>query len=362
MKILHVITSLHTGGAEKLMLDLIPRLKEHGHQVDLLLFDGSDTPFLQEAKALGISVIDLGKGGSVYSPAKLLKLIPYLRKYDIIHTHNTAPQLFAAIGSVLCSVVLCTTEHNTSNRRRGWKWYASIDKWMYSRYRKIVCISDKTELNLREATDISDDRVITINNGIDVAKYAEAQSLEDMKKQYNCSIALMQVAGFRYQKDQDTVIKALSKLPDYVHLFLVGDGERRSDLEKIVTQLKLQERVHFMGIRTDVPSLLASSDIVIMSSHWEGFGLSAVEGMAVGKPVIASDVDGLREVVKGAGILFPHGDADALAKEVCRLAENPEVYAEVAKKCRERADMYDISTMADGYLKVYESLTTHKNH
>ena len=149
MRILHVITSLRTGGAEKLMVDLLPRLKDGGHEVDLLLFDGIDTQFRRDAEAAGIKVFDLGIGGSVYSPKRLFKLLPYLKQYDIVHTHNTAPQLFAAIGKVLCSVVLCTTEHTTSNRRRRWRWYALVDRWMYNRYRKVVCISQKAEDNLR---------------------------------------------------------------------------------------------------------------------------------------------------------------------------------------------------------------------
>ena len=114
MRILHVITSLRTGGAEKLMVDLLPRLKDCGLDVELLLFDGTDTPFRQEAELAGIKVYDLGKGGSVYSPLRFFKLLPYLRKYDVVHTHTTAPQLFAAVGSVLCSVLLVTTEHTTS--------------------------------------------------------------------------------------------------------------------------------------------------------------------------------------------------------------------------------------------------------
>ena len=73
MKILQVITSLRTGGAEKLMIDLIPRVKEMGHEVDLLLFDGIDTPFKREAERLGIKIFDLGVGGSVYSPAKVFQ-------------------------------------------------------------------------------------------------------------------------------------------------------------------------------------------------------------------------------------------------------------------------------------------------
>ena len=140
MKILQVITSLRTGGAEKLIVDTVPMYRERGYDVDVLLFDGTDTPFKRQLEQQGVNIYCLGKGGSVYKPWYILRLLPFLRKYDIVHTHNTAPQLFAAIGSMLCSVVLCTTEHTTSNRRRDWKWYRWVDKWMYSRYKAVISI------------------------------------------------------------------------------------------------------------------------------------------------------------------------------------------------------------------------------
>lgn len=356
MKILHVITSLRTGGAEKLMVDLLPRLRDKGHEVDLLLFDGTDTPFRRSAEAAGIKVFDLGKGGSVYSPVKFFKLLPYLRKYDVVHTHNTAPQLFAALGSVLCSVVLCTTEHNTSNRRRGWRWYAAIDRWMYGRYRKVICISQKAEDNLREFIGDSKAEITTINNGVDITKYALASTSPELNKIAPDSKKLIMVAGFRWEKDQDTIIKALPLLPRDFHLFLVGDGVRRQECENLAKQQGVSERVHFMGLRSDVANLLHAADYIIMSSHFEGLSLSSVEGMSVGKPFLASDVDGLREVVKGAGILFPHQDSAALAEEILKLDQSPELYQSVVQKCYNRALLFDISKMVDGYSKIYNNL------
>jgi len=356
MKILHVITSLRTGGAEKLMVDLLPRLRDAGHEVELLLFDGTDTPFRHEAEAAGIKVYDLGCGGSVYSPMRLLKLIPFLRKYDVVHTHNTAPQLFAAIGSVLCSVVLCTTEHTTSNRRRGWRWYAVADRWMYNRYRKIVCISQKAEDNLREYIGHCKADILTINNGVDIAKYANATASTDLEAIAPGSRKIIMVAGFRWEKDQDTLIKSLKYLPENFHLFLVGDGVRRKELEALIETEHLSNRVHLLGLRTDVPNLLHAADYIVMSSHFEGLSLSSVEGMSVGKPFLASDVDGLREVVKGAGILFPHKDAEALAKEVKALDENLAKYKAVFEACYSRAQQFDISKMAGNYSNLYKSL------
>lgn len=355
MKILHVITSLRTGGAEKLMVDLLPRLKAEGHEVELLLLDGTDTPFRRDAEAAGIKVMDLGKGGSVYSPLKLLRLLPYLRRYDVVHTHNTAPQLFAAIGSVLCSVVLCTTEHNTSNRRRGWRWYAAIDRWMYGRYRHVICISGKAEQNLREYIGPSRADITTVNNGVDISRYASASPSADLEAIAPGSRKLIMVAGFRWEKDQDTIIRAMKQLPERFHLFLVGDGVRRAECETLAAGEGVANRVHFLGLRSDVPQLLHAADYVVMSSHFEGLSLSSVEGMSVGRPFLSSDVDGLREVVAGAGILFPHADHQALAAEILRLESSPGEYHAVADSCRRRADQFDISAMVSGYSRIYQS-------
>lgn len=358
MKILHIITSLRTGGAERLMLDLIPRLRKGGDEVELLVMDGTRTPFFEEALKLGIKMHVLEVGGKIYSLGKLWKMIPWLRCFDIVHTHNTPAQLFAAIGSVLCSVVLCTTEHNTSNRRRGSRWYALIDRWMYSRYKKVICISEGTENQLRLHLRDKSDKIVTIFNGIDIAKYRDASSkrLSTVEDQ----VTLIQVAGFRYQKDQDTVIRALSHLPEKFHLILVGDGERRSELESLVNSLELENRVHFLGVRSDISNLLKGADLAIMSSHWEGFGLAAAEAMAAGLPVLASDVDGLREVVKGAGILFPKGNDQKLADEILELTEDETYCKKIAQACSKRATIFDISTMASGYSSIYNDIKSNK--
>jgi len=356
MKILHVITSLRTGGAEKLMVDLLPRLKTKGEDVDLLLFDGLDTSFRREVESAGIKVYDLGIGGSVYTLNRLFKLIPFLKRYDIVHTHNTAPQLFAAIDSLLTSVVLCTTEHSTFNRRRNCRLFTMVDHWMYNRYRKIICISKKAEDNLRNYIGHSKADIITINNGVDIVKYSNATASGELEKIAPGSRKIIMVAGFRWEKDQDTLIKAMKNLPAYFHLFLVGSGIRRKELEALTNSERMTKRVHFLGLRQDVPKLLHASDYVVMSSHFEGLSLSSVEGMSVGKPLLASNVDGLREVVKDAGILFEHQDTEGFANKIKELESNPSLYMKVAQLCYNRASKYDISLMADSYYNEYKKI------
>ena len=356
MKILHVITSLRTGGAEKLMVDLLPNFKAVGNDVELLLFDGVVTSFRNELEANGIKIYDLGIGGAMYSIFRFFKLLPFLKKYDIIHTHNTAPQLFVAFGYCFTKARLITTEHNTSNRRRKWKWYKPIDRWMYNRYSDVICISKTAEKNLRDYIGKSRTNIRTINNGIDIERFVVAHPSPLLEQISKNSRKLIMVAGFRPQKDQTTIIKALKLLPENFHLFLVGDGVCRPKLEEIAIFEAVEKRVHFLGIRNDVPELLHAADYVVMSSHFEGLSLSSVEGMCVGRPFLASDVDGLREVVEGAGILFPHEDAKALAEEIMTLENNPEEYKTISNRCNERAKQYDISKMIAGYINVYQSL------
>ena len=95
---------------------------------------------------------------------------------------------------------------------------------------------------------------------------------------------------------------------------------------------------------------------MVLSSHWEGLSLSSIEGMASGRPFLASDVDGLHEIVNGAGVLFPNGDYERLAKEIYELCKNPKRYHDVVKKCQERAKLFDISLMAEKYNALYQSI------
>ena len=358
MRILHVITSLRAGGAEKLMVDLLPKLRELGNDVEILLFDGTCTPFFEQMRSAGIQVNVLRVGGNVYNPANIFALRPYLNRFDILHAHNTACQFFLAIAKKItgakCEII--TTEHSTSNRRRGHFFFKAIDNWMYHQYKKIICVSQIAAQNIRDYVGDPEMPIAVIPNGIDFHRFNSADPDPIILTNYaNVHRAIM-VAGFRYEKDHPTVIKAFSILPSKYHLFLVGDGARRQEYEKYVHELGCDDKIHFLGVRSDVPSLLKASDVVIMSSHREGLSLSNLEGMASGRPFIASDVEGLHEIVDDYGLLFPHENAKALADVILQLSED-KVYAElIALRCQERAKQFDIGLMAVKYMNVYKEL------
>ena len=360
MRILHVITSLYSGGAEKLVVELIPRFLQQGHEVGVVVFNGRYTPLMErlEKECPECKIYKLGV--SFYNPYYILKLISIMRKYDIVHSHNSSPQLYTAIANVFCGKKLVTTEHNTNNRKRNNRFLADIDKWMYTRYGKVICISDQAEKNLREYLDSKEDKrnICTIYNGIDIATFQQATPL---KEHLSTKFVIVMVASFRPQKDQDTLIRMMKLLPnDSYELWLVGDGERRDIIEKEVKRQKLQDVIKFWGLRTDIPQILKTADVVVMSTHYEGLSLSNIEGMAVGKPFVASDVEGIHEVTDGYGILFPHEDVEVLAKIIQRLHDDRQYYQETADRCYERAKQFDISKMVKQYNEIYLTLSKHE--
>jgi len=111
-----------------------------------------------------------------------------------------------------------------------------------------------------------------------------------------------------------------------------------------------------LGNRGDVPDLLAQSDIAVQSSHWEGFGLAAVEAMASGLPTVASNVSGLRDVVGGAGVLFSSGDERELADRILQLIDDRNLYVRTSAACLERAKEFDINRMVENYIEIYNSI------
>ena len=367
MRILQVITSLEMGGAETLVVNLIPRLQTLGNTVDLCIFNGKDTPLTQRLKTISPQTKMFSLGHGVYNPLYILKLIKIMRGYDIIHTHNSSPQLFVAIASLFRNTRLVSTEHNTSNRKRNWKWYRPIESWMYERYDHVICISKIAEEKLREYmggewlihTSNRYNIIATINNGIDVNAISQAIPCKELSNLKENRKSILMVAGFRKQKNQDTIIRALTFLDkDKFEVWFAGIGERMDEVKQLAVSLGIGERVRFLGLRTDIPNVLRAADIIVMSSHWEGLSLSNVEGMSAHKPFIASDVNGLREVTMGYGLLFPHEDAKVLADEINHLANDEAYYNEIAERCYNRALEFDISKMVNGYNSVYQSVVS----
>lgn len=358
MKVLHIINSLHTGGAEKLLADSLPIYKEYGVEIDLLLLNSDDTPFLQSLKSKFIGRIFYTHINSYYSPVQLWQIRKYLKSdYDIIHCHLFPVLYWTVLAKLLANnqKKMIFTEHNTENRRLNNLAFLQVDKFIYRYYDKVTAITPQVKQVLIDKLHLPNQKVEVIYNGIDVEKFATAMSYQKSMFFDDTDTIIIQVSRFQKQKDQQTVIYALSDLPENYKLLLVGDGELKNDCQALVNELNLQQRVKFLGVRMDVPALLKMADIIVQSSHWEGFGLAAVEGMAAGKPLVASNVAGLRDIVKDYGLLFEKGNATDLASKILQL-QDKNFYDDIAKKCAQRASDFHILKMVEKTISLYKEL------
>lgn len=348
MKVLHVISSLEIGGAQRLLSDLLPIQKQQGIDVSLLVLKSEDNDFSKKVSEAGVPILSLNVK-SFRNPFLAFKVRSIIKDYDVVHAHLVHSLYICSLAARGLKTKLVYTEHSTSNNRRGKSFVRPIEKFIYGRYSKLISISQQTQDALQDWLQSKDERFVVINNGVDTKFFASIQK-EVIPK------SLIMVSRFASSKDQETVIRAMKLIDKEATLRLVGDGKNMEHCKQVAKECGVEDRVQFLGARADVANLVAESYIGIQSSNWEGFGLTAVEIMACGKPVIATNVDGLKQVVEGAGELFPVGNSKCLATIVCNLLADDKLYKETSKKCKERSRQYDISIMTSAYVSLYEDI------
>ncbi len=355
IKVLHIIGNLEAGGAEKLLVETLPLLNaKKGITASLLLFDGKQTPFKKMLLQSGVTVDSLGR--NVFSPKYVFKLIPYLKLYDIVHVH-LFPALYLVVLAKIVSfakVKLVFTEHNTENKRMNNPKLRFLERFFYSFYTRIICISDAVHYALVSKLNVPNQKLVTIQNGVNLNEINKAIPYLRNNFGFLSSDKLMiMTASFRIQKDQHTLIRSLLKLPANYKLLLIGEGENLEECKQLVFSLSLEKRIFFLGLRTDVYSVIKMCDVAVLSSHWEGFGLVAIESMACGIPTIVSDVPGLAQVVGDGGMLFEKGNDTDLADKILKITSNSEDYLYYVSKGRHKASKYDINLVVENQISLY---------
>ena len=362
MRILHIIDNLSMGGGQNLLIGLAGIQRKMGHEVTVLALEPcADVLVREKIESEGVRVQVLTEAIRLRNPLNVVLLMPWLRKCDIAHVHLFPALYWVGFAKMLSfsNTPLVYTEHSTKNRRRENPLLRRVDTFVYKHlYRKVIACADKA-LETFQQVYPSVKQVCAINNGVDTARYWEAEPYskkELLGVSENCFVVTM-VARFMFMKHQDTIVEAISKLPDRFHACFVGGEPSDEGLIKVKNQaeeLGVSERIHFLYLRSDVQRILKTSDVVMMSSEYEGLSLSSIEGMAAGKPFVATDVNGLREVVRDAGVLFELYNSEQLASIISHLANDKKYYNTVVNRCRERASQYDIQRMVDSYMKVYQ--------
>lgn len=349
--------SLQTGGAERLVRQLHLGLTQTGRSSQLVELLQSDDP-PNASTSLGAQ--------KAYSIQALYRLFVYLRKEvragDIVHAHLSPTIFYCAAFKWLMPrrFKLITTEHNSQNNRRS-SWIGRLlDAWLYRTVDHIACISQGTQDALIDWQPGTESKSSVIYNGISLKSHERTS-----QSQQNTKVRIASVGRLHEQKNYSVAIEAIALLKESApgtcsfEYLIAGEGVLRAQLQDLITKRQLNDEVKLLGHISNIPEWLLTADIFLIPSKWEGFGLAAVEAMHAGLPVIASDVAGLNELIRGkelVGHLINPKDPHAICAALQNLMQKPELRAQFGAAARERAKDFDIEKMVEAYCRLYDQI------
>lgn len=362
-RVLHFITELEVGGAERLLVSILPRLDRTKFEPSVVYLHGDDLrPELERA---GIRVTRINSKGKLDLGA-FAQLVQLLRdeKIDILHTHLIQADLLGFFAARRAKVpVIISTKHNTNYFQSHAVWLPRVDAFVNRRLAKIIAVSEAVKKHYIETQRLPADKIEVIHNGIELERFRNAKPIDKTTLGLKPADRLVVcVASLKEKKGHAILLKAwphvVAKHPN-AHLALVGDGPLRDTLKQSADSLPVRETIHFLGNRSDVPSILASADVFVLPSLWEGFGIAVVEAMAAGVPVVASRVDGVCEVLRihQDGVLVQPCDSQGLATAIIAMLDGRPQVGQLVAKASQRAEEFSVNRTVERLELLYSSLS-----
>lgn len=357
--VLHFITGLYPGGAERMMQKTVAHLsKRYAIHIGSLI-----AGTLKNDLAKNYPVHVLNTSNPLLFPVAILELRRLIKRHNIriVHSylfHANIVARFAAIGTkakVISSIRI---------REKGKKSHLVVDKITSFLVDKYTAVSHTVRDFVIAKEGIPPEKIIAIPNGIDVAQFTLRVNKNKKLKELGLSgqrPILASIANLRWSKDYPTLFSALKSVlkKKPVDLLVVGNGEAELELKKKATQLGLNGNVHFLGYRDDVPELLAISDLCILATLYEGQSNALLEYMATKKPIIATNIPENREVLTHTkeGLLVPPKQPQQLAGAILTLLRDNKLRATLASNAYARVKKYhDIKRVAKQTEQLYEEL------
>ena len=368
LKVAFCITELDYGGAERCLVELTTRI-DRGRFEPVVYCLGprpidearSCVPALERA---GIELHCFGGHGARSFPRVLHRLTRHWKrtKPDVVQTFLFHANVLGRIAARRAGVprVVCgirVAEH-------GARWHWTLDRWTRNLVDSYVCVSRDVANFSRSVTGISADRLSVIPNGIDAERFRDVQAadlscfgLEPPRR------AITFIGRLSRQKGVDWLVEAAPELLRSLRshdLLIVGIGPLADSLRRRSQDLAIDDRVHFAGWRSDVPEILKASDLLVLPSRWEGMPNVVLEAMAAGVPVLASDVEGVRELLgRGADAqAVAYGDSASLVAKAKRLLGEPDLAAGVVSENEKRVkEKFSIGAMVAAYERLYSQLS-----
>jgi len=362
--VLHVLHGLSAGGAERIVCDFARCRRDLA--VSVLCLDG-EGPLAQEARRLGMTVCCTHRraGRDLRQVRRVAAAIRRLRP-DVIHAHQYTPYLYAALAaSAVGFGPIVFTEHG-----RHWPDVVSpvrraVNQLLRLRRDRVTAVCRFVAEALRTRERIAGREVRVIPNGVRWQEYRHSARRDWLRGLIGAAPdapVLIQVARLHRVKDHETSIRALARVRQAcpaARLVMVGEGPDASALSALAAQLGTAEGVHMLGLRRDVPDLLAAADVFVLSSLSEAASLSILEAMSASLPVAATDVGGNAEIVRHGrtGLLSARRDSAALAANLLTLLNDAPLRRRMGEAGRLRVEThFGQGRMHERFCRLYRQL------
>lgn len=337
IRVCHIMSADLWAGAEVQMATAASYLVERA-DVDLTAVLLNEGPLADELRRLGVpvTVIDERRESAL---GIFVSLVRYLRSHpvDVVHTHRCKDTVLGAIAARLAGVPgVIRTVHGQSEPLRGWPWvkyriYEALDTLTLRCFAdKIVAVSGRMAEELGQSGH-EPERVVCIHNGVDLRRVQTGRTREDVRRELGVgpdALLIGTVGRLSPVKGQAHLLRAarliLQKEPG-ARVVIVGEGPLRDGLLSLAKELEIDHACRFVGPRMDVYDLVAAMDVFVLPSLAEGIPMALLEAMALGTPVVATDVGGVPEIVKhrATGLLVRSRDEQGLAEACLELARDP---------------------------------------
>ena len=370
LRIFQTCFSRSWGGLEIQALEMSAALVQRGHRVSLLCCP--ESRLSQQARARGLDVYELGVTG-YFHPLVLWQLSRLIEreKPQIIHCQHSRD-----LATVVPAGDLSGGRAKILLSKRVGSYLSKMDllhRYTYSRISRVLAISEVIRRNVLETTPMARDRVCTLHDAIDTELFSPPQAQRDRVRaefRYAEEHLLVGFVGrFSPGKGHEEFLEAASLIaaqhPEARFLVVgeasAGEGAYEREIRGRAAALDLEALVTFAGFRTDIPDVMAALDIFAFPSHAESFGVALIEAMAMERPVVSSNCDGVLDIViDGESGLFVHpGNAGELARAILRLADDPALRERLGRAGRERVlRLFDRRAQMEALEKIYREALT----
>lgn len=355
-KILIVINRLGVGGAERLVVDDVNEMLRRGIPVQLLTLQSEkkDSSLASECRLMPESrhQIPFRNFWDLHAWFLCWRFLHQLKPEVIISHLWFANSVCRIIAVSLGVKVRITFEHNVYDVVKTRKMFF-LDKILENFTTKIVAVSETVKDSLLRH-GIKTAKISVLHNAVDTSRYSfEIDSR--LRNEFNPKnqFTYIFVGRLINQKGVDVLLKAFARVNSGL-LLLAGDGRDRDEFLKLAARLEIKDRVHFLGVRYDIPKLLAISDCFVLPSRYEGLPMVLIEAMVSGKAIVVSDFESGRELITDGknGLVVPRENAEALAQAMSLIQKDGALRNRLATQVTRDAQNLLIKNHVDAILKL----------